>query len=371
MAASSSFVLIVLVFLVSLWGGLLAHELGHYFVAKLLGFAVREVVVGSGMVLFKRRYGVTSIEIRLLPTSGMVMLFPTMADRKFARLAVIAAGLVANTVLIILLDYLYNHYYSNIESGIVTALFFALSLHLLNIFPGSVKIRGIRVDTDGLNFIRTLFSRRKAITPTAEIYLAMVRRYVPDAQQGDTASHHIPRILLLLGLSGQKSDEAARAKIYDELEAILDGSELSKNETILVLDSVITNALLTRKPSLVGRIDGWSLRALELAPHALPLLATRGGVLTELGHYEEARQILGPLAWQTKESNEQIMCRMFLGHCQFKLGNLQEAYRCLWSVRYLAKNTADIGLFGKRLSEIENEILRFTQHDEEQIPASI
>ncbi len=323
-------------------------------------------------MLFKRQYGETSIEIRLLPTNGLVILFPTMVDRKFSSLAVMVAGVSASILLIMILSYFYNHsYFFDIRPGVVTALFFGLSLHILNILPWTGKIRGIRHDTDGLKFVRILFSRRKQITQAAEIYLSMVRRYLPDVQHSDTTSRHLPRLLMLIGLTSRKSDATALSKIYGDLEAILDSGELSTSEAILVLDSLITNALMTREPSLVGRIDGWSLRALELAPRAVPLLSTRGGVLAELGRYEEARQILDPLAWQTKEPNEQIMCRMFLGHCQFKLGNMQEAYRCLWSVRHLAKSTADVGLFGKRLSEIESEILRFTQPDEKQIPASI
>ena len=59
------------------WVPLLAlHEGGHAIVAGLLGWRVRQVVIGMGMTLARFRFGEADVEIRLLPIEGFVIALP-------------------------------------------------------------------------------------------------------------------------------------------------------------------------------------------------------------------------------------------------------------------------------------------------------
>ncbi len=48
------------------------HELGHFVAAKLFGIQVNEFSMGMGPILFQRKFGETSYQLRLLPIGGFV-----------------------------------------------------------------------------------------------------------------------------------------------------------------------------------------------------------------------------------------------------------------------------------------------------------
>jgi len=59
------------------WAVLTAlHELGHAVAARMVGWRVAEIVVGSGRVLKRWKLGDTVIEMRLIPLTGYVMPIP-------------------------------------------------------------------------------------------------------------------------------------------------------------------------------------------------------------------------------------------------------------------------------------------------------
>ncbi|MGV8900360.1 MAG: RIP metalloprotease RseP [Burkholderiaceae bacterium] len=98
------------------------HELGHYMVARLCGVKVLRFSVGMGKVIFSRRFGADQTEwvISALPLGGYVKMLdareqtldtlaPEDKKREFTsqnvwkRIAIVAAGPVANFILAILL----------------------------------------------------------------------------------------------------------------------------------------------------------------------------------------------------------------------------------------------------------------------------
>ncbi|HHY38949.1 MAG TPA: RIP metalloprotease RseP [Clostridia bacterium] len=95
---------------------ILAHELGHFIVAKRVGIKVEEFSIGFGPKIVSLREGETLYSIRLLPIGGFVKMAGTnpdvddMADpRGFnkksvpARMAVIGAGPFTNLIIASLL----------------------------------------------------------------------------------------------------------------------------------------------------------------------------------------------------------------------------------------------------------------------------
>ena len=112
----------ILAFLVALSILIVVHELGHYLVARIFNVKVLRFSLGMGKVIYSRRFGPDQTEwaISLLPVGGYVRLLDirtleqeTLAeedrDREFTqknvwvRIAIVAAGSLANFLLAILI----------------------------------------------------------------------------------------------------------------------------------------------------------------------------------------------------------------------------------------------------------------------------
>ncbi len=117
-----SFIVTVLAFLAALGPLIIFHELGHYAVARLCGVKVLRFSVGMGKVVWSRRFGPDQTEwaVSALPLGGYVKMLDAReagagaiaeADlaREFTRqsvwrrIAIVAAGPLANFLLAILL----------------------------------------------------------------------------------------------------------------------------------------------------------------------------------------------------------------------------------------------------------------------------
>jgi hypothetical protein len=72
------------------------HELGHYCAARLLGFTVLELNVGSGDVIWKTSVGNLNILLRQVPLCGHVMHLPRPDKSRWTEIAFLAAGPLAN-----------------------------------------------------------------------------------------------------------------------------------------------------------------------------------------------------------------------------------------------------------------------------------
>jgi regulator of sigma E protease len=112
----------ILAFLVALGPLIIFHELGHYWVARLCGVKVLRFSIGMGKVLWSRRFGKDQTEwaISALPIGGYVKMLdardpstaPTNEEERareftsqsvYKRMAIIAAGPLANFILAIAL----------------------------------------------------------------------------------------------------------------------------------------------------------------------------------------------------------------------------------------------------------------------------
>ncbi|MES2148859.1 MAG: RIP metalloprotease RseP [Pseudomonadota bacterium] len=124
-----NFIQTVLAFLLALGPLIIFHELGHYAVARLCGVKVLRFSLGMGKIVWSRKFGADQTEwaISALPLGGYVKMLdardpdapamtPAEQAREFTRqsvwrrLAIIAAGPLANFVLaIVVFSGLYMH----------------------------------------------------------------------------------------------------------------------------------------------------------------------------------------------------------------------------------------------------------------------
>lgn len=124
-----NFLLTLVAFVFALGTLVIIHEMGHFLVARLCGVKVLRFSVGMGKVIFSRRFGVDQTEwvISALPLGGYVKMLDAREQnldtlsaqdkqREFTnqnvwkRIAIVAAGPIANFILAILLfAALYTH----------------------------------------------------------------------------------------------------------------------------------------------------------------------------------------------------------------------------------------------------------------------
>src|SRR4051794_24997942 len=112
----------ILAFIIVLGTLVVVHELGHYWVARWCGVKVLRFSVGMGKIVFSRRFGRDQTEwaISALPFGGYVKMLDAREQdvstlsaeelkREFTRqnvwrrIAIVAAGPIANFILAILI----------------------------------------------------------------------------------------------------------------------------------------------------------------------------------------------------------------------------------------------------------------------------
>jgi regulator of sigma E protease len=123
---------------------LITHELGHYLVAKALGFKVSQFHIGMGWELFKFNKGETEFLFKIAPFAGHIRLdidIPNLTRaEKFKSTIVCLAGPAINIVLGLLLF--------RIDAKLALMSLFSGLGNLIPIFPGS----------DGQQFIAYTYS---------------------------------------------------------------------------------------------------------------------------------------------------------------------------------------------------------------------
>ena len=124
-------VLYVLLFVLCLSILIMIHELGHFTAAKIFKVYVQEFSIGFGPALIhkKRKKGETYFSLRIIPFGGYVSMYGedseleggVVVDKKrslegikrWKRLIIMAAGVIMNAVLALLIFFVYNVSFSN------------------------------------------------------------------------------------------------------------------------------------------------------------------------------------------------------------------------------------------------------------------
>ena len=155
----------VVVFFFLAWLPLLAlHELAHAWVARLFGWHVSEVVVGTGKVMRYFRVGELTVELRLIPVEGFAMIGPPSGRGGGWKHALIyfagpGAELLVFFALLALFGWtqlttLGNDLGLTVVQGLAAA---ALAGAVLNLIPHAARSGESWVANDGLGILQSLF----------------------------------------------------------------------------------------------------------------------------------------------------------------------------------------------------------------------
>jgi hypothetical protein len=141
-------------------------------------------------------------------------------------------------------------------------------------------------------------------------------------------------------------NQNGRRKAWRAVRRELGGGDLTPEEEMYALDSLVTDGLLLADgavitdPMLRPELDLWSQRALRLGPKVKTLIASRGAVLIELGRYQEGKASLETVAFGDGASPaDSLLNRIFLARAERALANTVAANRLLAEARAIAKST--------------------------------
>jgi hypothetical protein len=319
--------------------GVVCHELGHALCAAIASLPVRRIQIGVGPVLLCHRFGETSLELRLLPLSGLVWPYP-VADSRRARSALfILGGALGNAAVIAVVAGLNAIDAVRNQAGDVfgVIVFAQVLIIAATIIPYRYLVSGTPVASDGLQILQLLCQPRDATTPAGIAYAAMLNDYGGSASAPPVLSPAGSRILYQLDRPDRWDDDDARRDFRESLLRELSRDELTREERMLVLDALASDALTFGDPELRADLDEWSSRALELGPDKLPLLCTRGAALVELGRYNEGKTLLMSVtAAEQTQPLDRLVCQVFLARAELALGNAAAAQQFASAARAAA-----------------------------------
>ena len=340
--------------------GIVAHEAGHCAFAAVASLPVTYVRIGIGAGVAHRRLGGIELHLHALPLGGYV---GVAADGKTARLRIAVftlGGIAANAMLLGLAAWLLQA--DALPSLPRTALAgFALvqfALLVGSLIPMWGRVNGIPFPNDGLQIV--LLMRRRHSIDAYRSYEQVLGHYTPGRPPQTTDASSVLRAQLARPLW---VDANARRDMLDALRRELKKDVMSPEERMLILNVLISLALISRDPIFYPHLDGWASRLAELGPGVASLASTRGGVLVELGQFAAGKAALDAVAKpefaaaDPFEATDWIMTQAFIARAEGALGNPRAGRSRLVRAREAIRANASFEVLRPLIERIDRELL--------------
>jgi hypothetical protein len=323
-------------FIIAFWAPLLVlHELGHAAAAHLLGWRVREIVIGFGQDLWRWQIGETRVRIKLVPLEGYILPTPVNTEQvRWKSMLIYAAGPGAELLLLggLLLVFGWDYVWSSSGStGQVALQSLAIAILLgagFNLLPFSTE----GAVSDGLGIISSPFMTDESIElRLLSVELREIRRLTDSGETAAAvrlATHCLQRFPDNIGLrlsyasalASDRQTEASRAYVRDQLAAP-------------TLSAAHRRAWLRQQAEVELNADEPSWLVLDLAlqkvlaetPNAAEVLSLKGAALVLRGRHEEGGTLLAD-AWRKNDgSTNDAELLAYLTIAAFRLGNAAAA----------------------------------------------
>jgi len=350
--------------------GLLAHEAGHLLCAMSMSIPVRLLSIGTGAPLFRLRVGETSLELRQnLWRGGFVSAYPALIRHKYRMMFFLIGGVMGEAALLALMMWSSAALSMPVNVGLVlSGAALAQILQIIgSLMPRDVKIDGKTLGTDGRQLWQTLRGPRSGPTALGLWVADYLNKYRVGTKPTVPSSHAAARICHHW-LSGRWADEKVRRDADAAFMRELERGALAPEVELLVLESLLTDALVFADPDLRVHLDAWSSRALSLAPAIKTVRGTRGGVLVELGQYAEAKPFLEPLTSAEETSLDRVLAHAFLARAEYALGNAEQAVRHISQARKICDADSQFPAVGCLVRRIEAEVSVVAPASDNQLP---
>src|SRR5262249_54823295 len=138
--------------------GAVCHELGHALCAAIGSIPIRRIQIGTGPILLHHRFREISLELRLLPLSGMVTTYPVTNFRRFYWALFILGGVLGNVAVIAAIAGLNAiGAVPDAAGDSFGAIVFAQAVMIvMTIIPWRYRVSGTPVASDGLQILQLL-----------------------------------------------------------------------------------------------------------------------------------------------------------------------------------------------------------------------
>lgn len=309
------------------------HEAGHLICALVTGMSVRQVTIGAGPLLFRRRLGETWFELRLLPTLGYVINYPATVVRRGRIALFVSGGVLANAAVIAGVT-TFAPWSDDVTGPIVLT---QAWLILVALMPSTVRIDGNdQIGSDGRQLWQLLSMKSGEPTAAAKLYAQLIANYAHGGEPPPPTQASL-RIMYQVFRLDRWTNQAKAREFVEALLRELQRGGLPAAEEVLVIDTLLTHAFVLGDPILRPRLDALSERALTLAPSAT-LSGSRGSALVEIGRYAEGKVILEELIMRDGLSPFDIfMTEAHLARAEQGLGNRDAAIRWAAAARRSAE----------------------------------
>jgi hypothetical protein len=316
--------------------GVAAHECGHVLAAAAVSLPVRLILLGKGPLLSQGRFGETAVQLRLYVwAGGCTLLYPPLTVQRSQYAIFLIGGILGNATLALLAVWLLRDSTipENFQYLLGGAALAQVIMIIANLVPRTVNIEEEITGSDGRLLLKTVRDPWPNPTLAGRIFAAMLGSYGDGKEVPLPVSPVSARLCYQLRRE-RWVDETTRCDVDGALVRELRREDLTREQELLLLDAVMTDALLFRDPALHARLDEWSQRALALAPEIETVRGSRGAALVELGRYAEARPLLEPLT-RAASMLDRILSHAFLARAEHALGNSSEAIRLVTEARRL------------------------------------
>ena len=321
-----------IVFYVLFWVPMLVvHELGHAITARLLGWRVREIVIGFGRTLWQWQIGETRIRVKLAPIEGYVL--PAPVDPKQTRLKsflIYAAGPGAELLVLamMLLWFGWDTVFNDSDLVWLVAL---KTLAVVILVGAGFNLLPFRVEgavSDGLGLLSSPFLSDEAIETRL---LTFELREIQALLENDDAEGALRSLKPLLqkhpenfalqlkhgaALSASRKDDDARDYVCRRLAAPK-MPDIKRREWLLLQAQIELNAEKAEYLTLDLALQ----KALSITPDASDLNATKGASLVQRGKFEDGGNLLAD-AWRRNDgSADDAMMLAYLAIAASRMGD--------------------------------------------------
>lgn len=305
-------VLLVLIFWVPM---LVLHEIGHAVAAKLLGWQVREIVIGFGRDLWRWQIGETVVRVKLAPVEGYVLPVPRSAENiRFKSMLIYAAGPGAELLLLAAMLFVlgWDFVFGNASTvGEVAAQSMAIAILLgagFNLLPFSSG-GGV---SDGLGILSSPFMSDESIQlRLSSVELRDVSRKLAAGESAAAVAdarrlllrfpaNLVLRDVLAAALATDGQRDAARAYVREQIAESADNpaQQLAwlKRQARLELESAEPSWLV---------FDLAVQKVLASAPNDLETRSLRGAAMVLRGNHVDGGNLLADI-WRSNNGVSEV-----------------------------------------------------------------